>query len=119
MVGIGAALDVPAHNAAYGERVPTSGRRSRTSWPENLTLAAEEAKVNEATVLLEPLSGPKPYPLRTAKDVVAVLDRLEVDNVGLLFDLYHLAATAMTSTPRSTRTRNGSRTCRCGPPWSR
>ena len=29
------------------------------------TLAADAAAVNDATVLLEPVSRPKPYPLRT------------------------------------------------------
>jgi hydroxypyruvate isomerase len=42
-------------------------------------------------VLVEPVSGPKPYPLRTAADVVAVLDRVGRDNAGLLCDLFHLA----------------------------
>ncbi len=42
-------------------------------------------------MLLEPVSGPKPYPLRTAADVVAVLDRVGADNRGLLADLFHLA----------------------------
>jgi hydroxypyruvate isomerase len=41
--------------------------------------------------LVEPVSGPKPYPLRTADDVVAVLDRVPAPNVGLLCDLFHLA----------------------------
>jgi hydroxypyruvate isomerase len=57
---------------------------------ENLTLAAEAAAANDATVLLEPVSGSKPYPLRTADDVIAVLDRLAVDNVGFCCDLFHL-----------------------------
>ena len=45
-------------------------------------------------MLVEPVSGPKPYPLRTAADVVAVLDRVRAAgaaNVGFLCDLYHLA----------------------------
>lgn len=42
-------------------------------------------------MLLEPVSGPKPYPLRTAADVVAVLDRVGADNLGLLCDVFHLA----------------------------
>ena len=93
VVEIGAALDVPAHNALYGARV--DGVRPEVQDElarENLTFAADAVGANGATVLVEPLSGPKPYPLRTAADVVAVLDRLEAGNVGLLFDLYHLAA---------------------------
>jgi hydroxypyruvate isomerase len=92
---IGAALDVPTHNALYGVRVdgvPPVAQDELAQ--ENLTLAAEALAANGATVLVEPVSGPKPYPLRTARDVVDVLDRLEVGNVGLLLDLYHLAANA-------------------------
>jgi hydroxypyruvate isomerase len=91
-VGIGAALDVRVHNAPYGNRVPdaTPEQQDELAY-ENLTLAADAAAVNDATVLLEPVSGPKPYPLRTADDVVAVLDRLTVDNVGFCCDLFHLA----------------------------
>ncbi len=58
---------------------------------ENLRLAATGAAGIGATVLVEPVSGPKPYPLRTAADVVAVLDRVGADNVGFLCDLFHLA----------------------------
>ena len=93
VVDIGAALGVPGHNAAYGVRVDgVSPVEQDELARENLTLAAEALAGNGANVLVEPLSGPKPYPLRTASDVVAVLDRLDVVNVGLLFDLYHLAA---------------------------
>ena len=42
-------------------------------------------------MLVEPVSGPKPYPLRTAADVVAVLDRVDAPNVAFLCDLFHLA----------------------------
>jgi hydroxypyruvate isomerase len=45
-------------------------------------------------VLVEPVSGPKPYPLRTADDAVAVVDAVRAaghENVGLLCDLFHLA----------------------------
>ena len=48
-----------------------------------------------ATVLIEPVSGPKPYPLRTANDAVAVVRRARAAgaaNVGFLCDVYHLAS---------------------------
>jgi hydroxypyruvate isomerase len=90
---IGAALGVPAHNALYGVRVDDVRPEEQDELArENLILAAEALAGYGATVLVEPVSGPKPYPLRTASDVVAVLDRLEVGNVALLLDLYHLAA---------------------------
>jgi len=46
-------------------------------------------------VLIEPVSGPKPYPLRTARDAVGVVERARAAgaaNVGFLCDLYHLAS---------------------------
>ena len=51
-------------------------------------------RVFGATVLVEPVSGPKPYPLRTAADALAVVDRVRAAgaaNVGFLCDVYHLA----------------------------
>jgi hydroxypyruvate isomerase len=47
-----------------------------------------------ADVLIEAVSGPKPYPLRTAAQAVAVVDRVRgagAQNVGFLCDLFHLA----------------------------
>ena len=40
------------------------------------------------------MSGPKPYPLRTADDAVAVVEAVRAGghaNVGFLCDLFHLA----------------------------
>jgi hydroxypyruvate isomerase len=40
------------------------------------------------------VSGPKPYPLRRAADAATVVDRARAagaGNVGILFDVYHLA----------------------------
>ena len=46
-------------------------------------------------MLVEPVSGADRYPLLTAADSVAVIDRVAdetgVGNLGLLCDLYHLA----------------------------
>lgn len=92
VVSIGRALDVPAFNALYGNRVETATQEQQDELAtENLTFAAQAAAGISATVLVEPVSGPKPYPLRTAADVVAVLDRVEADNLGFLCDLFHLA----------------------------
>lgn len=92
VVGIGQQLGVGAFNALYGNRVETASAEEQDELAvENLLLAAEAVAGIGATVLVEPVSGPKPYPLRTAADVVAVLDRVGADNVGLLFDLFHLA----------------------------
>ena len=91
-VGIGESLGVGAFNALYGNRVETASAAGQDELAgENLTLAAKAAAAIGATVLVEPVSGPKPYPLRTAADVVAVLDRVGADNLGFLCDLFHLA----------------------------
>ena len=45
-------------------------------------------------MLVESVSGPKPYPLRTAADAAAVVQAVREDghaNVGFLCDLFHLA----------------------------
>jgi hydroxypyruvate isomerase len=91
-MSIGEALGVPAFNALYGNRVDDVGPEQQDDLAaENLLLAAQAAAAIDRTVLLEPISGPKPYPLRTADDVAAVLDRLPASNIGFLCDLFHLA----------------------------
>jgi len=92
VAGIGEALGVAAHNALYGNRIDgVSPEEQDELATENLILAADAIAKYQATVLVEPVSGPKPYPLRTADDVIAVVDRVGRDNVGFLCDLFHLA----------------------------
>jgi hydroxypyruvate isomerase len=92
VVGIGQALGVRAFNALYGNRVSEATPEQQDDLAaENLRLACQAAAAIEATILVEPISGPKPYPLRTAQDVIAVLDRVQAPNVGFLCDLFHLA----------------------------
>lgn len=61
---------------------------------ENLALAANAVAEVGGTVLVEPVSGTPAYPLKTAQDAVALIDRVRdekgVDNLALLFDAYHL-----------------------------
>lgn len=94
-VGIGERLGVGAFNALYGNRVDDASPAEQDAVArENLALAAAAAARIGATVLVEPVSGPKPYPLRTAGDaarVVSDLRRTGVENVAMLFDLFHLA----------------------------
>ena len=91
-VGIGEALGVLGFNALYGNRVGEATPDQQDDLAtENLALAAKAAAAIDAKVLVEPVSGPKPYPLRTAGDVIAVLDRLDPPSVGFLCDLFHLA----------------------------
>ena len=91
-MGIGEALGVPAFNALYGNRVnDVTPEQQDDLATENLTLAARAAAAIGGTVLVEPVSGPKPYPLRTANDVAAVLNRVHAPNLGMCCDLFHLA----------------------------
>jgi len=93
--GIGRRLGVGAFNALYGNRVESSSAEEQDELAvEQLAASARAAEQIGATVLVEPVSGPKPYPLRTAADVVAVLDRVRgagAGNVGFLCDVFHLA----------------------------
>jgi hydroxypyruvate isomerase len=94
-VGLGADLGAAVFNALYGNRVDdVPPERQDELATENVVLAAKTAEAAGATVLIEPVSGPKPYPLRTAGQAVAVVDRVRAagaGNVGFLCDLYHLA----------------------------
>jgi hydroxypyruvate isomerase len=92
---IGAATGCRSFNALYGNRVADlrPGTQEETA-VANLAFAATAMARIGGTVLVEAVSGPQPYLLRTAADVVAVLDRLrterEVRNLAFLADLYHL-----------------------------
>jgi hydroxypyruvate isomerase len=94
-IALGDQLAVTAFNALYGNRVDRFTRTEQDDLGlENLVLAAAAAARIGATVLVEPVSGPKPYPLRTAADVAAVVAAVREageTNVGMLFDLFHLA----------------------------
>ena len=96
-VGIGERLGCTAFNALYGNRVEGSGATEQDELgTENLALAARAAARIGGTVLVEPVSGAERYPLLTAADALAAIDRVQrayddVSNLGLLADLYHLA----------------------------
>lgn len=88
-------LDVRGLNALYGNRVADATPTQQDELAvENLVFAAQAVAAAGSTVLIEPLSGPKPYPLRTTADAMGVVDKVRaagVTNVGLLFDMFHLA----------------------------
>jgi hydroxypyruvate isomerase len=94
-VGIGERLGVSAFNALYGNRVEDAGPEEQDELGRaQLGLAADAAARIGATVLVESVSGPKPYPLRTAADSAAVVTAVRDEghpNVGFLCDLFHLA----------------------------
>ena len=117
-VGIGEQLGVPAFNALYGNRVDGRGRRaSRTSSPVSSCVWPPTPRpAIGATVLVEPVSGPKPYPLRTAADAVAVVRRgarrRGTPTSASCATCSTSPTTATTSRRRSRRTPTWSRTCR-------
>ncbi|MQA09483.1 MAG: TIM barrel protein [Pseudonocardiaceae bacterium] len=80
-------------NALYGNRLDGADPAAQDELAASqLDLAARQARTIGARVLIEPVSGAPRYPLRTAADALAVLDRLpERHNVDLLADLYHLS----------------------------
>ncbi|MBF6333068.1 hydroxypyruvate isomerase family protein [Nocardia transvalensis] len=94
-VRIGRRLGCRAFNALYGNRIDgvDPGEQDEVAL-RNLALAARSIAEIDGTVLLEPVSGMPAYPLKTAEDVVGVLDRVRAAqgaaNLGLLADLYHL-----------------------------
>lgn len=91
-IGIGERLGCKAFNALYGNRVDGSSAEEQDELgAENLRLAARAAARIGGTVLVEPVSGAPAYPLLTAADALAVIDRAGEANVGFLADLYHLA----------------------------
>jgi hydroxypyruvate isomerase len=95
-VGIGERLGVRGFNALYGNRVDGVPAKQQDELAiANIAAAAGAAGRIGATVLIEPISGPKPYPLRLAADAAGVVGQARAagaGNVGILFDLYHLAS---------------------------
>ncbi|MBN6041861.1 hydroxypyruvate isomerase family protein [Amycolatopsis sp. 195334CR] len=94
-IGIAQELGCRAFNALYGNRIDgTDPAEQDEIGAENLAIAARAAGDIGAVVLLEPVSGVAAYPLRTAADALAVLDRVQREdhgwNLRLLADLYHL-----------------------------
>lgn len=93
VAGIGETLDCHAFNALYGNLIEgVSAQEQDEQATVNLTLAAQGVA---GTVLIEPVSGAPRYPLKTAADAFAVIQRVQnhsgAGNLGLLADLYHLA----------------------------
>jgi hydroxypyruvate isomerase len=94
-LALGVRLGCRAFNALYGNRVDDSTPKEQDDLAaENLVLAAKAAQRMGGTVLIEPVSGAPRYPLLTAANALQVIDRVSaegLDNMRLLFDIYHLA----------------------------
>jgi hydroxypyruvate isomerase len=92
-VDIAKRLGCRSFNALYGNRIDDVDPSAQYDLAlGNLEFAAIEAAEIGARLVIEPLSGAARYPLLTAADAIAVIDKLGCDNVALLADLYHLAA---------------------------
>ncbi len=95
-VDIGRRLGTQAFNALYGNRIDgVSAQLQDDLGRENLVLAARAADEIGATILIEPVSGPKPYPLRTAAQCAGVIEDVRAagpTNISILLDLFHLAS---------------------------
>ncbi|RSM53604.1 hydroxypyruvate isomerase [Amycolatopsis sp. WAC 01376] len=91
-IDLGERLGCRRFNALYGNRIDGADPAGQDKLGlSNLALASDAAARIDAEIVLEPLSGAEKYPLKTADDVLKVLDELGRDNVKLLADLYHLA----------------------------
>ena len=96
VASIGERLGCKAFNALYGNRVDDATAAEQDELAvDNLRLAALGVAGIGGTVLVEPVSGSPRYPLLTAADVAAVIEKVTAKdgprNIGLLADLYHLA----------------------------
>lgn len=89
---IGVRTGCRAFNALYGNRIDGVDPAAQDDLgAANLAHAAESVARIGGTVLVEAVSGPQPYPLRTAADAFAVIDRVGAPNVRFLADLFHLS----------------------------
>jgi hydroxypyruvate isomerase len=95
VAGIGERTGCRAFNALYGNR--QDGETAETQdelGVENLVRACRAVQHLGGTVLLEPVSGADAYPLKTARDALAIIGQVRqngADNLKLLADFYHLA----------------------------
>jgi hydroxypyruvate isomerase len=95
-VEIGRRLGCRCFNALYGNRVADADPAVQDELAlANLLYAARAAASIGGQVLIEAVSGAAGYPLLTAADAMAVVDRVNaasgLGNCAFLADLYHLA----------------------------
>jgi hydroxypyruvate isomerase len=96
VIGIGQRLGTRAFNAPYGNRIEGLSPIEQDDLAiNNLAIASAAVSEIDAVILVEPISGAARYPLRTAADVVAVIERARreagAENLRLLADFYHLS----------------------------
>lgn len=99
MVDLARRTGIHGANALYGHRIEGVDPSTQDSTAiENLSLAARKLADVGVTVLVEALAAGLngAYPLATAKQAVEVVaqvrERTGLDNIGFLFDTFHLAS---------------------------
>lgn len=95
-IGIAETVGTRAFNALYGNRGDDVSPAAQDEVArENLAFAGRAANRIGAVVLVEPVSGARRYPIKTAADAVRVIDRVRAEHgttdLRLLADLYHLS----------------------------
>jgi hydroxypyruvate isomerase len=95
VAAIGAATGCKSFNALYGNRQEerTPEVQDELALKNVLTATAGIAGIG-GTVLIEPVSGIPAYPLKTAADALAVVNKVKAaggGNIALLADFYHLS----------------------------
>ena len=93
VAGIGERTGCRHFNALYGLRDERYSAQAQDDHAVRMLRAAADAVAPiGGTVLVEPVSGAEAYPLKTAADALAVISKVDRDNVRLLADFFHLAA---------------------------
>ncbi len=95
VAAIGEATGCKSFNALYGNRQEEHTPEEQDELAlKNLLAATEGVASIGGTVLIEPVSGTLAYPLKTAADALAVVNKVKAaggQNVALLADFYHMA----------------------------
>lgn len=94
---LGERLGVRRFNVLYGNRIGGVDPAAQDALADRLLReVAEILGALGGVAMIEPVSGTPAYPVKTAADAAAIVDRATADggpaNVGILLDLYHLAA---------------------------
>jgi len=95
VAAIGEATGCKSFNALYGNRLAdyTPAEQDELAL-KNLVAATKGVARIGGTVLIEPVSGTEAYPLKTAADALAVVEKVKTtgnQNIALLADFYHMS----------------------------
>jgi hydroxypyruvate isomerase len=90
---LAARIGCPRLNALVGVQQPGLELEAQLEVArENVAWAAEQARAQDATILIEPVNSQQngPYLLDTTAKAVSFLDVVGADNVALQYDVYHM-----------------------------